>query len=149
MTQKQNDDNRASDRANQTNRSDLDSVLREFIRSMLKSGVLTQQDLSQYSGLSRSGLAHWLNGERSMTLRNASRLVALFGYSRFGQYMISHARPDCDEIAPPDLLHLLEQMTSVLRSLLERQGKMHASLLADDIDDLDVPQCPSEGISVN
>lgn len=100
--------------------ADLDELVRGYIRSVLKGGFLTRQDLAHYSGLSRSGLTQWLNGQRTMKLENASRLVSLFGLERFVQYLVHQGRNEGNGIRQPDLLTLLQQLNIVLQNLVER-----------------------------
>lgn len=99
---------------------DLDELFRRFIRGVLVNRVLTQEELAHLSGLSRSGIAHWLAGRRSMTLRNASRLMSLFGYERMIRHLIAQtAGPNVGrEVDEPDLVELLAQISVILKRQL-------------------------------
>ena len=100
---------------------ELDEILREFVRGVLINGVLTQEQIALYSGTSRSGLAHWLAGRRSMTLRNASKVIRLFSYERFVQFLImrTSGQSTRDRTHQQELVHLLEQINHLLKRQLQ------------------------------
>lgn len=105
--------------------ADLDKLVRNFILSMLGTGILTRQELARRAGLSRSGLSQWLHGRRTMKLENASRLISLFSLERFIHWLIRHGQDPAQQDGQPDLLTLLEQVSVVLGKLLEEKLEVH------------------------